>query len=148
MPHFGLMDEQALGPVEGPLQRARLHMRCGRRRLREGKVSAGIVTPYDALEGAMQGFAASVAGRAGLQVRDGEDLNDDRTLYAVLVRSGVLDGSFDFGAFYKLIEKALNEELPDYNYRPLLSGVEAVMTQLGVMPFDEASLPPEDPITF
>ena len=47
-----------------------------------------------------------------------------------------------------LVEKALREEMPGYDYRPLLSGIESVMVQLGVMPFDEAALPPEDPKTF
>lgn len=36
MPHFGLMDADALGPIEAPLMRARLHIRGGRRRLRQG----------------------------------------------------------------------------------------------------------------
>ena len=148
MPHFGLMDEKALGPVEGPFMRAKLHIRCGRRRLREGKISAGIVTLYDALQGAMQGYAASAEEQGVLQVRTGENLSDDGTLYAVLVRSGVLDGTFDFAAFDRLTEKALNQELPGFDYRYVLEGIEAVLTRLGVMPFDEAALPPEDPRTF
>lgn len=148
MPHFGLMNEQALGPVEGPLQRARLHLRGGKRRLRQGKAAAGIVTLYDALNGAMQWYIASPERRAGLSIRAGDDLNSDRTLYAVLVRSGVLDGSFDFDAFDRLAERALREELPGYDHRQLLAGIEKVMTLLGVMPFDEAALPPEDPATF
>jgi hypothetical protein len=146
MPHAGLMDENTLGPVEGPLQRARLHIRGGKRRLRQGKTSAGIVTLYDALLSAMQGYAASQ--RAGIDIRAGEDINNDKVLYAILVRSGILDGTFDFEAFDRLTEKALNEEMPGYDYRELLTGVEKVMTQLGVMPFDENQLPPEDPKTF
>jgi len=65
-----------------------------------------------------------------------------------LVRSQVLDGSFDFGAFDRLVEKALHEDIPDYNYRGMLNGLESVMTRLGVMPFDESVLPPEDPETY
>jgi hypothetical protein len=148
MPHFGLMNEQALGPVDGPLQRARLHLRGGKRRLRQGKTAAGIAMLYDALNGAMQWYVASPERRAGLAIHPGDDLNSDRTLYAVLVRSGVLDGTFDFDAFDRLTERALREELPGYDHRQLLAGVEEVMTRLGVMPFDEAALPPEDPATF
>lgn len=148
MPHFGLMDEKTLGPVEGPRQRARLHIRGGKRRLREGKISAGIVTLYDALEGAMRSYIAGPGRRNALLIREGENLNHEKELYAVLVRSGVLDGTFDFPAFDRLVEKALHEEMPGYDYRELLSGIEAVMTRLGVMPFDEALLPPEDPSTF
>jgi len=148
MPHAGLMDEQTLGPEAGPLQRARLHIRGGKRRLRQGKTAAGIVTLYDALDGAMLWYVASGDRRARLAIRPGEDLNDDRTLYRILVRSGVLDGSFDFDAFDRLTGEALDRELPGYDTADLVSGLEGVMTRLGVMPFDESSLPPEDPATY
>ena len=142
------MNEDALGPVQGPLQRAMLHIRGGRRRLRQGKISAGIVTFYDALSSAMQWYLALPARRSKLVLVRGEDLLDDRTAYAVLVRAGVLDGRFDFAAFDRLTEHALLNEMPGYDYRATLKGVEAVMEQLGVMPFDEKDLPPEDPSTF
>jgi hypothetical protein len=60
----------------------------------------------------------------------------------------VLDGTFDFEAFDRLTETALNQELPGFDYRHILEGIEAVLARLGVMPFDEAALPPEDPRTF
>jgi hypothetical protein len=142
------MDERRLGPEEGPFQRARLHIRGGRRRLRQGKISAGIVTLYDALLAAMDWYAASTAGRGALAVRSGEDMRDEKVLYAALVRAGVLDGKFDFEAFDRLTERALDEDLTGYDYHEALAGVEAVMTQIGVMPFDESQLPPEDPKTF
>lgn len=148
MPHFGLMNEQELGPVAGPLQRARLHLRGGKRRLRQGKVSAGIVTLYDALEGAMLSYAEAPERKSRLQFLPGERMHDSKALYAVLVRSGVLDGAFDFEAFDQLTEQALQQELPGYDAQDLLAGVESVMAQLGVLPFDEAALPPEDPTTF
>ncbi len=148
MPHAGLMDEEALGPVEGPRQRARLHIRGGKRRLQQGKISAGIVTLYDALEAAMRSYVDDPEKKAKLDIKEGENLNDDKISYTMLVRSGVLDGTFDFGAFDRLTEKTLHEEIPWFDYRELLAGIESVLTQLGVMPFDEASLPPEDPKTF
>lgn len=148
MPHAGLMDEAVLGPVEGPLRRSRLHIRGGKRRLKQGKIAAGIVTLYDAFEGAMTAYAANAHQRSHLDIRDGEDLNDDKTLYRVLVRSGVLDGTFDFVAFDRLLDVALNSEMPDYDYHELLAALEKIMVRLGVMPFDESSLPPEDPGTF
>jgi hypothetical protein len=148
MPHAGLMDEKALGPEQGPLQRARLHIRGGRRRLRQGKTAAGIVTLYDALDAAMLWFFASPERRRKLAIAPGDDLIDDRTMFKLLVQAGVLDRSFDFDAFDRLTEKALQEELPGYDHRDVLAGIERVMTQLGVMPFDEAALPAEDPSTF
>jgi len=146
MPHFGLMDEKALGPVAGPLQRARLHLRGGRRRLGEGKIGAGVVTLYDAVSAAMESYA--VSGKRPLQLRRRNDLYNEKKLYAELVRSGVLDGSFDFEEFTGLMEKALEQELPGYDFRGLLAGVEALLLQLGVLPFDESTLPPEDPKTY
>jgi hypothetical protein len=148
MPHFGLMNEAALGPLEGPLHRARLHVRGGKRRLRQGKIGAGIVTLYDALSAAMQWYVASPERKKGLAVLSGEDLNDDRTAYQVLVRSRALDGKFDFDGFDRLAERALDHEMPGFDPGEVLRGVESVMTQLGVMPFDETALPPEDPATF
>jgi hypothetical protein len=148
MPHDGLMDERALGPEHGPLQRARLHIRGGRRRLRQGKTAAGIVTLYDALEGALTWFVASAERRQLLRIHEGENLNDERALFRILQRSGFLDQSFDYDAFDRIVERATREEMSDFDYRDMLSQFESVMTQLGVMPFDEGDLPPEDPSTY
>ncbi len=148
MPHFGLMDENALGPIEGLLMRTKLHIRGGEQRLRKGRISMGILTLYDALDSAMQWYIALPENRKALQIKESEDMRDDKTVYAVLSRSGVLNGDFDYGAFDELVEKALEQEMSDYDYIELLKNVKSVMTQLGVMPFDENELPPEDPSTF
>ena len=148
MPHGGLMNERNMGPVEGPFLRARLHIRGGKRRLRQGKTAAGIVTLYDALLAAMEWYVNEPEHRGSLAAGQDVDLNDDRSVYSLLVRSGVLDGRFDFQGFDELLDTALQKELPGYDYRELLAGIESVMTQLEVMPFDEALLPPEDPSTF
>jgi hypothetical protein len=60
----------------------------------------------------------------------------------------VIAGDFDFDQFEGLMEMSLNQEFPDYDYRALLQKVESLLQQLGVMPFEEASLPPEPPGTF
>ncbi|MHB8880958.1 MAG: hypothetical protein ACYC69_05530 [Thermodesulfovibrionales bacterium] len=148
MPHFGLMNEDELGPEEAALMRARLHIRGGKRRLRQGKISAGILTLYDALLFGMEWFVLSDARRKTLVVHEQDNLKNDRDTYAVLVRSGVLDGRFDYSAFDSLVEHAAYNEMPEYDHKPLLESIESVMTQLGIMPFDESQLPPEDPKTF
>ncbi len=148
MPHAGLMDEKALGPEEGPLQRARLHIRGGRRRLRQGKISAGIITLYDAVCAGLEWYFASRQRRADLIIREDDDLRDDRTLYDILTRSGVLDGAFDYSKFNELVEDILYKERVECDHEEVLKGIESVMTRLGVMPFDERELPPEDPSTF
>lgn len=147
MPHFGLMDESSLGPAEALLMRTKLHVRCGRRRLREGKVSLGIVTLEDAVSCGMQWYVAKQESEGVLDIRQGENTLDDRTLFNLLTRSGVIDGSFDYGEFNVLVEKALADELNSFDYRETLQGIEALLHQLGVLPFDENELPPEDPST-
>lgn len=147
MPHFGLMDEHTLGPEAAALQRARLHIRGGKRRLVQGKISLGILTIYDALVSALQWYIISPERSRTLQIAEGDDLSDDTTVYALLIRSGVLDNTFDYSAFNELVEQALKKELSGYNYEEMLGNIESVMTRLGVMPFDESSLPPEDPST-
>lgn len=148
MPHAGLMDENALGPEAGPLMRAKLHIRSGKRRLEQGKISAGIVTLYDALLAAMDWFIASSERRSLLQITEDDNMKDEKNIFSVLIRSGVLDGKFDFEAFDNLIERAIEDEITDYDYRELLEGIESIMRQLGVMPFNESQLPAEDPSTF
>ncbi len=148
MPHFGLMDENALGPEAGPLQRARLHIRGGKRRLRQGKISLGLITLYDAVVSALQWYVASPERRKPLLIEDSDDLRDDKTVFAILKRSGVIHGPFDYAQFTALIDVSLEREMPDYDYSEMLKSVESVMTQIGVMPFDEDKLPPEDPSTF
>jgi len=140
--------EESFTSEEGALLRARLHIRAGKRRLRQGKVSAGIVTLYDALLFALLRFTLSPELRKSLAMQEGEDLKDERVVYAALVRSGRLDGKFDYEGFEAIVEKASNEEMPDYYYPPLLAEFEELMAGLGVMPFDEGALPPEDPSTF
>ena len=146
MPHFGLMEERSLGPVDGPLQRARLHLRGGKRRLRQGKISAGIVTLYDAMVAAMEYYVA--ANRQRMPLSPDENPHSDKVMFRVLVRAGVLDRQFDFEAFDRLMERALHEDLSGYDYGGLVERIDAVMFRLGVMPFSEESLPPEDPSTF
>jgi hypothetical protein len=147
MPHFGLMNEDALGPVEGPLMRAKLHIRCGFRRLRQGKISLAFLTLYDALISAMNWYIASPDRKKALQISKNDNLKDDKTIFAVLTRSGVLDGTFDYESFDNLVSQALKKELPPGDYNEVVKGIETVMTQLSVMPFDERELPPEDPST-
>ncbi|NJD56341.1 MAG: hypothetical protein FIA94_08050 [Nitrospirae bacterium] len=140
--------EESFRTPEGALLRARLHIRAGRRRLGQGKVSAGIVTLYDALIFGLRWYLMVPQRREELQVSEGLDLLDEKAMLRVLESAGVVDGSFDLPAFDKLVERAAREELHDYDYRPMLSRFESLMTQIEVMPFDEAALPPEDPSTF
>jgi hypothetical protein len=107
-----------------------------------------MVTLYDALSGALEWYIASSERRKNLVLKEVTNLNNDRIVYGILIRAHVLDGRFDFDAFDQLVERALKEEIPNLDYREMLIGLENVMTQLGVIPFDELALPPEDPATY
>jgi len=97
----------------------------------------------------MEWYATSPERMKLLKIRSGENLKDEDTLYEILLRSKVVDGSFDREDFNKALDRALREkEMPDYDYTKMLKDVENFMTQLGIMPFDESKLPPEDPSTF
>jgi len=141
------MDAAALGPERAALERARLHVRGARRRLRQGKASAGLAALYDALTSAMDWYLAAPERRAGVGARPGE-LREETGAWAALVRAGVLGATLDFGAFRALVLRGLDEELPPSAGTPFVPAVEAELERLGVLPFDEASLPPEDPATF
>ncbi|MBI5100958.1 MAG: hypothetical protein HZB33_03890 [Nitrospirae bacterium] len=148
MPHFGLMSTaESFNSGEGALLRARLHIRGGRRRLRQGKISSGIVTLYDALSFALMYYISIPRNVSKLIVKEDEDMKDDRTVFNVLVRANVIRSGFDYDAFDGLVDAATNEEMPAYDYKEMLASFETLMTELGVMPFDEDALPPEDPAT-
>jgi len=134
--------------AEGALLRARLHIRGGRRRLRQGKISAGIVTLYDALLFALRWYISSPERRKKISLGPGDDMPDEGQVLALLQRSHVLPEEFDYHAFDALVEKASQQEMPAYDYSAMLRGFEAFMDRLGVMPFNESDLPPEDPSTF
>ena len=149
MPHFGLMDTRdSFEQEEGALLRARLHIRGGKRRLRQGKISAGIVTLYDALLFALKWYVASSERRKAFDARDEDDLSDEKKVFNLIKKAGIFPVAFDYDEFDALVEKASEQEMPSYDYSEILRAFESFMTGLGVMPFNEAELPPEDPATF
>lgn len=148
MPHAGLMNEREMTIEAGSLLRARLHLRSGKRRLRQGKISAGIVTLYDAVSAALDWYLAGPERAKQLDVSESDDLTDEKQIYSILVSSGVLNRIFDYDKFDKLVERALQGEIEGFDYTELLEALNSFMTSLGVMPFDEDTLPPEDPSTY
>jgi len=140
--------KESFDSAEGALLRARLHIRGGKRRLSQGKVAAGIVTLYDALIFALRFYFMTPEHRDKLNTEGALDLAEERDMLTALREAGILDHAFDLDAFEALVDKAARQEMPGYDYKPLLSSFEALMTALEVMPFDEALLPAEDPATF
>ena len=75
-------------------------------------------------------------------------LSDEKRVFELIKSAGIFPVAFDYDKFDALVEKASDEEMPDYDYSEMLRDFEAFMTGLGVMPFNESELPPEDPATF
>lgn len=149
MPHFGLMDEKKMTPEAAALLRAKLHIRCGRRRLQEKKDAEAITTLYDALQSAMRWHAMTSSPLQEELARRGSDfLENDMALLEFLQSQGVWDHSFDFHGFRELLDQALEENVAPFDRQQFWSRLETILTRLGVMPFDENELPPEDPATF
>lgn len=149
MPHAGLMStKDSFETPEGALLRARLHIRGGKRRLSQGKISAGIVTLYDALMFALRWYISSPERREALVIGKEDDLTDEKTVFDILKRSNVFVGGFRYDAFDALVDKASKEEMPEYDYNRIIRDFDVLMTSLGVTPFNQAELPPEDPATF
>jgi hypothetical protein len=148
MPHFGLMDEGKLSQEDAALQRARLHVRCGRRRMIERKYADGIATLYDAVLSGMRWFALTTDPIHEELHRRGEYIfEDDEKLHDLLRESGAWPDNFDFPLLQRTLSDALDNCLENVDYALFLSHVELALESLGVTPFDEMSLPPEDPRT-
>lgn len=148
MPHFGLMDEAALSYDEAALLRARLHLRGGRRRLDQGKFAAGVAALFDALCSGMR-WHLLTSGQESLRgLRQEIDLRSDRDLFLALVEAGVFDNPQDFSRLDTLLDQCLAGLTPNLDADQVLALIEGWLTRLGVMPFDESALPPEDPNTY
>jgi hypothetical protein len=146
-PHFGLIDERNLAAEEVALLRARLHWRSGRRRLRENKTASGIATIYDALLSGMRWYI--MVDRGGKpDDYSVEALENERYVFHVLKKKGVVDHSFDIRKIQELVDRALMEEDIESGQDSFVAEIEKFLTRLQVLPCDEATLPPEDPATF
>jgi hypothetical protein len=145
MPFLGHTENNKPCAEEVLFVRARLHKHTGTRRLREGKISLGIVTLYCALNSAMQWYVACPEHARKLLVKSNDNLNDDNILFDILRRSGVITSGFDYSAFSELVDEALFKNVSEFNYSGILTDIESVMTQLGILPFDESELPLDDP---
>ncbi len=149
MPHFGLIDD-SLQQAEASLLRARLHVRGGNIRLSEGRKEDGVAALYDAVVYAMLRFTDSSELRNKLDIKNNDNLNDDRTLFIVLKRSGIIDSSVDiedFNYLYQIMDDAIEGKLTDFDEAIFMSKFNRLMTLLGAFPSNESDLPEEDSVT-
>jgi hypothetical protein len=146
-PHFGLMDPGKMTGAEAALMRAKLHWRGGRRRLREQKTAAGIAALYDALLCGLRWYLLVHRPASMGECRDAE-LEDEWVLFALGRETGILDETIDLAGIQALVEQALEGGDVDSASRSFPGRIELLLTRIGVLPFDERELPPEDPRTF
>ena len=149
MPHFGLIDD-SLQLEDASLLRARLHVRGGRIRLEEGRMEDGVAALYDAVVYAMLRFFDSDELRKDLQIDDGDDLNDDRTLFVILKKSKIIDSSVglvDFEYLFQKMDDAIEDHLTDFDQHQFMYRFNRIMTTLEAIPFDESDLPEGPAIT-
>jgi hypothetical protein len=142
-PHFGLMDESKMSREEALLMRTKLHWRCGVRRLGEDNSSVALATLYDALLSAMRWYILRHLPHELGEDAD-EKLENERLVFSVLRRAGILDQSLDLPFIEEIVDRALMEEDVHVDHDRLLRQLDRFLTRLGVLPFDEAELPPED----
>lgn len=130
---------------DAALLRGQLHWRGGKRRLRQGKDAAGIAALYDALIHALRWYVLLPAHRERIGNVEPAALKDERDDFLLLVRAGILQNISDFDMLYSVVGKSLDDPTWKFDAQAEATKIEQWMSQLGVTPFDEAALPPENP---
>ncbi|MDA8156944.1 MAG: hypothetical protein M0Z52_10945 [Actinomycetota bacterium] len=148
MPHFGLIDEEKLGPIQGPLMRSRLHIRGGRRRIISGDIANGILALYDALTSAMDFYLASHQELRDRLIGAGEDILSDRNLFLAFQKNGIIPDNFEWQELDFAVQLALGRNMGNYNWRKLAGKLEECYIRLEAAPFDEGALPAPQPEPF
>ncbi|PLX49822.1 MAG: hypothetical protein C0613_06515 [Desulfobulbaceae bacterium] len=140
------MDETRMSPSEAMQMRAKLHWRCGKRRVVENKAPEGVATLYDALLSAMR-WRLLTGHFDKLGDRPEEKLEDDQLIISIVRQSGVLGKEIDLTFIEQTADRALQGEDISAASSRFLKQVQELLTTLELLPFDESALPPEDPNT-
>lgn len=145
MPHFGLLDETKMTAAEAALLRARLHIRSGRRILKEGNSELALSILYDALGHALKYYKIKHNLVVNIKGTDAELHKNELAIARALMQSGVIADLDFIERFCVLINQALDGVVAELNPGDFLANFDAVMIRLGVMPFSEDELPSEEP---
>jgi hypothetical protein len=141
------MDPSTMTMKDAMLMRAKLHWRCGIRRIQENKTSAGLTTLYDALLSGMRWYILSHLEHK-IDGDKEEKLENERFVFSVLRKEGIIDGSLDMHLIEELVDKALMEKDVHEDQGTVMGQMERFLTRINILPFDDSELPPEDPSTF
>lgn len=147
MPHFGLMDASKMNDADAALLRARLHLRGGRRRIRQGNNAAALAALYDALIHAIRWYLLVPSHQKHFGIQSIDQVRDERAAFLLLSRAHILDDITEFDRLTALVEKTIDDPAFKFDAAAELANIESMLMRLGVLPFDEKNLPPEDPST-
>lgn len=140
--HQGLIDVTKLINAEAALLCARLYLQAGKRYLQAGLLMAGITALYDAILFAMHYYMAESAYCRKLTLSR-DDLWDYVALYHKLAKAGIFDDPNAFNHLSLIVERTLWRGALLFDANSILAEVEKMLSQLGVMPFNESSLQSE-----
>jgi len=141
--HYGLMDAPQMAEEDTALMRASLHLRGGKRQLQEGLSVAGLTALYDSLLFGMQYYIAIHERCKETGITSSDALWDHVALYHKLVKAGIFNDPCAFNRLSLILERALWEESFSFDADFTLAEIEKMLTKLGVLPFNESSLPSE-----
>lgn len=140
-PHFGRMDADRMSREEALLLRARLHWGCGLERLRGNRVPDGIVTLYDALLSGMRWYILAHL-RHELEGDLEKKLEDEQYLFSLLRRHGIIARTGELDHLLAAVDRVLRDQEPGADTERIVQAMTGAFTRLGVLPFNEADLPP------
>ena len=143
LPHYSLIDITHTTEGDIALMRARLHLRGGKRQLQEGLSVAGLTALYDSLLFGMQYYIAIHERCKETGITSSDALWDHVALYHKLVKAGIFNDPCAFNRLSLILERALWEESFSFDLASTLAEIEKMLTKLGVLPFNESSLPSE-----
>jgi hypothetical protein len=141
IPHTGIIDESLVGE-QRLLARARLHVKGGLERFARGETADAIAAFYDAVSSAMQRLVL-LDGIEYHLLRSDEDVSEDRTLFRVLLKSGIFsEGTTqdDFDFIEQTLDDAFEGDLETFDEISYTKIAIGLLNQLGVVSEDMNNL--------
>jgi hypothetical protein len=135
------LETTKMSEAKAALMHARRLVRGGKRYLLEGHSAEGIAALYDALLFGMRHFIAEAVRHKRIDITNNDDLWDCAALYYKLAQAGIFDDPCAFNRLSLIVERALWQETFSFDAYAVLLEVEQMLTNLGVMHFDEDILP-------
>ena len=129
----GFLDVNRLTDARTELLCARLYLRAGKRRMKEGFRPHDMAAFYNSVFFGMRYYILKHKGCA-VFVND-HDLWDAANLFQALARAGVFNDPLLFNRFSLVVERALWGKSYSFDPNTLLEEVEGILTKLGVLPY-------------